>query len=379
MKTAVLVSCFDWYDNRIKPIKQSLENAGYKVNVLLSDFNHIEKCYIKKKNKECIYIHVIKYKRNLSLRRLLSHWIFARKVYQYFFNVEPDLIYALIPPNSVAAWCIRYKKKTKKSVKVIFDIIDLWPESMPLNFFKKTFPYVLWKNLRDRNIELSDHVFTECTMYQLELHSFLPQSYSTLYLFKNQTSDERNLVKDIIHKHRYNEDYIILGYVGSINNIIDISAIVKVVRLLSSEYSVEIRVIGDGEKKEEFLKTLRGVCKEVKYFGKIFNETEKIEILAPCDFALNIMKDTVKVGLTIKSIDYFSYGLPLINNIKGDTWYLIENYHLGINLGEKNFLSEVKSAKNKKNHEKVLSIYDKFFTKASFVNQLNKGIKDEEI
>lgn len=379
MKTAVLVSCFDWYENRLKPIKQSLEIRGYEVHVLLSDFNHIEKRYIKKNSRECTYIHVIKYKRNLSFKRLFSHWLFARKVYQYFFKADPDFVYALIPPNSVADRCIKYKERSKKSVKVIFDIIDLWPESMPLNFLKKTYPYILWKNLRDRNIKLSDHVFTECKMYQKDLCPFFPKSYSTLYLFKNQTIDERNLVKEIIYKRKNDERYIILGYVGSINNIIDISSIVKVVQLLSSRYSVEIRIIGDGEKREEFLTTLRDVCREVKYFGKIFNETEKIRILASCDFALNIMKDTVKVGLTIKSIDYFSYGIPLINNIKGDTWDLIENYNLGINLDEENFLYKIESFKTNNQHENVLAIYDKFFTKTSFLNQFSKGIKDEVI
>ena len=30
-------------------------------------------------------------------------------------------------------------------------------------------------------------------------------------------------------------------------------------------------------------------------------------------------------------MDYFCYGLPLINNIQGDTWELVEQYGIGVN------------------------------------------------
>ena len=33
----------------------------------------------------------------------------------------------------------------------------------------------------------------------------------------------------------------------------------------------------------------------------------------------------------MKSIDYFCYGVPLINNIPGDTWQLVDEYGIGIN------------------------------------------------
>ena len=33
----------------------------------------------------------------------------------------------------------------------------------------------------------------------------------------------------------------------------------------------------------------------------------------------------------MKSLDYFEAGLPIINNIHGDTWKLIDEYGVGIN------------------------------------------------
>ncbi|MCI5920244.1 MAG: hypothetical protein MRZ75_13120 [Roseburia sp.] len=53
MKKAILISCFDWFEKRLEPIMELLEKQ-YKVNVLLSDFNHIKKekisCYEKLSN-----------------------------------------------------------------------------------------------------------------------------------------------------------------------------------------------------------------------------------------------------------------------------------------------------------------------------------------
>ena len=42
------------------------------------------------------------------------------------------------------------------------------------------------------------------------------------------------------------------------------------------------------------------------------------------------MKQEVFVGLTMKSIDYFEAGLPIINNIHGDTWNIVKDRVLWI-------------------------------------------------
>ena len=43
-----------------------------------------------------------------------------------------------------------------------------------------------------------------------------------------------------------------------------------------------------------------------------------MKIINQCHYALNIMKKDVCVGMTMKSLDYFSFGIPIVNNIEGD-------------------------------------------------------------
>ena len=47
------------------------------------------------------------------------------------------------------------------------------------------------------------------------------------------------------------------------------------------------------------------------------------------------------VGLTMKSMDYFEAGLPVINNIHGDTWDIIEREKIGVNLKENTTAAEI--------------------------------------
>lgn len=48
------------------------------------------------------------------------------------------------------------------------------------------------------------------------------------------------------------------------------------------------------------------------------------------------MKDTVCIGLTMKSIDYFQAGLPIINSIQADTAEIVNKYKIGINVTDEN-------------------------------------------
>ena len=363
MKRALIISCFEWYKNRLEPVREVLLEKGYIVTVLSSDYSHITKETKKEKYDECEYIHVPHYKRNLSLQRIWSHLYFGKKANEYINRINPDLLYLIVPPNNTAHYCLEYKRKNPKIV-FILDIIDLWPESMPLRKLNKTPLAMVWKSMRDRAIQSADHVFTECDLYKKELKDILnPARTSTLYLFKEQSEEEKKLVNEIIENRKDLDQGIIrFAYLGSINHIIDIESICFVIKQFAEEgYTCELHVIGDGESAEQFEKAVRETGCITFFYGPVFDEIQKIRILTPCDYAFNMMKDDISVGLTIKSIDYMSYGLPLINNIKGDTWRLVEDEGVGINF-------EKGKINNKPvHHEKVKMIFDTKFSRESFI------------
>lgn len=321
MKRAIIISCFDWYKGRLEYIEQSLISKGYDVKVWTSDFSHFDKCRIVKA-ENINYIHVPSYKKNLSLARMFSHYIFAKKVAKILNVVKPDLVYAVIPPNFVASVCGVYKRNHTDS-KLIFDVIDMWPESYTANRLIEL-PFRLWANLRDNSLQYADHIFTECELYQ----KFLPVKY------KNKMSVLRLLREDKAFTSipEWTGKEIKIGYLGSINNIIDIDMIVKLVSAISKEMIVNFHIVGGGEKINCFVDALSASGAIVNCHGVIFDKEIMHSIIGSCHFAINMMKSSVCVGLTIKSLDYFQLGVPLLNTIKGDTANIVSDYHCGFNI-----------------------------------------------
>ena len=364
MKKALIISCFGWFKERLEPIRSILIENNYDVVIITSDYCHIKKENKKERYKECTYVHVPQYKRNISVQRARSHFYFGKEIARYIEQIQPDFLYAVIPPNNVAYYCRRYKEE-HPTIKLIFDIIDLWPESMPLGILKNTSPASVWKKWRDDAITCADHVFTECNLYKEILKDVLnPEKTSTLYLFKEQRDEEKALVERIIGRGKQ-DNIIRFAYLGSMNNIIDIDGICAVIRqFVECGYQCELHAIGNGESREKFEEAVRKIDCKTQFYGLVFDEIEKIRILAPCDYAFNMMKRDINVGLTIKSIDYLSCGLPLINNIKGDTWKLVDDERVGINVD----CNELKLSTF--DHNTIVHVFKNFFSKESFIKSV---------
>ena len=358
MKKAVIISCFNWYHSRLRPVRALLMGKGYEVTVLIADFEHINHTPVQYKFPECTYIMVPEYKKNLSVRRIRSHLVFSKKADKVIRQIKPDLIYCQIPPNNAAKRCAAYKRK-HSDVKLIYDIIDLWPESMPLGRLQDTLPAKKWKSWRDKSLALADHVFTECGLYREKLKDvLLPEKTSTLYLCKKQTEEEKALVEEIVNAPK-TDAVLRFAYLGSMNNIIDITGICRVLKtFIARGNDCELHAIGDGESKTRFEEEVSKTGCKAYFYGRIYEETEKIRILAPCDYAFNMMKGEVSVGLTTKSMDYLSYGLPLINSIKGDTWTMIEEDKIGINADSEGKIKKQETIDRKD----IIDYFDRHFS-----------------
>ena len=368
MKKALIISCFNWYKARLEPIREVLLENGYEVAILIADFEHISKTPVREKYDECTYVHVPPYQSNLSVQRIRSHLVFGKSVREYIDNSQPDFIWLQMPPNNPGRCCIRYKKRHSAS-RLVMDLIDLWPESMPLGRAANTLPAKIWKKWRDNCIAVSDYVVTECDLYHESLKYVLnPEKAGTLHLFKDQTEEDKKLVQSILSKRDTNGSIVRFAYLGSMNNIIDIEGICGVIRrFMSYGIRVEMHAVGEGDSRSQFESAVAGTGCDSYFYGPVYNEQEKIRILAPCDYAFNMMKATSEVGLTIKSIDYLSYGLPLINNIKGDTWEMVGSRNLGLNVKTAEDISEENIQTLKQiNRQQIHEFFQNEFSKTRF-------------
>lgn len=368
----IIVNCFDTYEDRVDLLYNYFIGKGHTVSVVQSDFRHFQKIKRTDIKQGFRFINVKKYHRNMSLARLISHNKFAKDAFKLIELEKPDLLYVLIPPNSLAKCAANYKSKYKNT-KLIFDLIDLWPEAMPIAKFKKTLIFKKWRKIRDESLKLADFVITECDLYQEVLKDVLDFSRSkTIYLAKhieNEKFDSCPVLED---------KSITLCYLGSINNIIDIPTIARIIKELSKWKPINLKIIGDGEQKNTLIKAAEEAGAKTFFYGKIYDSTEKKKIFETCHFGLNIMKDSVCVGLTMKSIDYFEAGLPIINNIRYDTEKLVNDFRIGVNLDNNKVTSLVSSLKIEGQQGFLLMranarrVFEEFFSINSFYESLNE-------
>ena len=360
---AVIVSSSYSYLERVELLKEYYEKKGYDTTILLTDFIHANKSYATWEREGYILVNTKSYKRNISVDRLYSHYKFAKDIEAQLEKMEVDLLHVLLPANSLAKVAKQYKE-THPNVTLCFDIIDLWPETMPINRFKRTYPFEHWRKLRDDYLNNADRIYCECNLFAKVMHRENDQRFRTLYWVKtdNPVASYPKLHTDEIH----------LCYLGSINNVIDIDYIVRMCEELVKNRKVVLHVVGDGEKREELLKRVEDTQTEVIYHGLVYEPEKKQAIFDECHFGLNIMKSSVCVGLTMKSLDYFQAGLPIVNNIDGDTADMIKEYNIGFN-GYHALLENVDKLQEKDYlvmRDNVRKLYYEKFTKEAFVKRL---------
>ncbi len=309
---------------------ECLRSSGYDTTYITSDFDHTFKQSFVCKVPGCMQIHARPYLKNLSVDRILSHRAFARDAFRFFESLpeEPELIVVHIPPNFLAHYAAKYKKK-HPNVKLIFDIFDLWPETFPFGKLKKLLTPVfrVWAWIRDHSLHAADFITTECDLFREKLKLSKEKS-ATVYLCAKPLDIPPAPVV-------LREDALDLCYLGAINNVIGISDISLLIERLVKEKPVTLHIIGKGEREQEFIDSAKAAGAEVVFYGPIYDDVKKQEIINRCHFGLNIMKSSVCVGLTMKSVDYFRFGLPIINNIPADTQRLVEKNGIGVPLDSK--------------------------------------------
>lgn len=368
----VICNCFETNENRIQVVHDFFANQGAEVVVVQSDFKHISKVHRQDKKKSHIFIKSLPYYKNLSLNRLISHYKYSKDAMKIVEKQSPDLLYVIFPPNSLAKFSAKYRKKNK-NVKLIFDIMDLWPETMPIGKMKRIPPFSFWQYMRDKNLKFADLILTECDLYQTVLKKPLEKlNVKTLHLAKKEIN--------VVRRPKLSNDEINLAYLGSINNIIDIQKIQRIIEEIVKIKPVKFHILGDGESREDLIEASKISGAKVMYYGKVYDNQRKQDIFDQCHFGLNIMKDSVCVGLTMKSIDYFQHGLPIINNIPADTEEIVDKYNIGINVisdfsNLSKVLNESKDADILNMRNRTLDVFEKHFSVTSFNKKLSSYLR----
>lgn len=328
----ICISCFDYYDTRMGEIIDAFKEHKFEVIYFVADFNHFSKKYVKDNIHTNNLIHVPEYKENLSVRRIVSHLCFSRCLKKILFDEKPDVIYSIIPPNSIIASIAIYKKEYPKTY-VILDFFDSWPESFPYDvknpLKKKVFNW--WANVRDGNITCANKIILVSDNMKEILKKMLSNKQIENVVIPPSMNAE--FIDDF---HTNIEKEIRFCYLGNINHVTDTDTIIKLLSGISQYKKVTLEIIGNGShlaslQTQLILKKVNVVC-----HGVVFDNNKKRKIFQRCAFGINIPKAESMVSMSLKSIEYMRAGLPYINTASGENKKIIEKYNAGINLNSDN-------------------------------------------
>lgn len=332
----VIISCFAEKNNynRGNFVYEYFNKRNDECYMVYSMFQHSSKKDKLVNDKNWIPINTVSYSKNVSIKRILSHIVFGVRAAKALKKIEPDIVYMAVPPNSVTGFVFKMARRLK--MKTIIDIVDMWPESFPTSSkVKKVLsPFMnVWMKLRDDSLKYADALMFECNLYKdiLEQKNIKNNNSHVIHLAKNPITNFNSEFVSCI------DNTLNICYLGSINLLIDIELIIKLLQDVKIRRKINMHIIGIGDKKEYFLSQLSK--NDIKYidYGPIYDEEQKNKIMSFCDFGINLYRENTMIGLTYKSVDYFSAGLPIINSIKSDTWAFVENEGVGINCNNNNF------------------------------------------
>lgn len=342
----VVISLFGYSSSgRIKKIINNVF-ANDSTKIITSDFNHGEKKYYslteKLKEENVTRLHVPSYKKNLSIKRIWSHCIFARKLKKSLEKLSPipDLVYCAMPSST--AGYIAGKYCQKKRIPLIVDVIDVWPDSLiPIVPFKKILEICVlpWKYITHKAYKMSSYISGESRRYAEIAHNINPKvPYSYTYL--GVDSDQyRKLIASSSVTLEKPEDEIWIGYGGSLGQSYDFDVILKGLKYLDdSGIKYKMWFVGEGEKSLDIKKHAAINNLNVEITGRLAYG-DLLKYLSYCDITINSFKPGTLVVHSYKFNDYIASGCYVLNNLPGETSEMIEKYQVGANFDSSTFNS----------------------------------------
>ena len=116
-------------------LSKMLADGGHDVTWWTSTFLHMKKRHVA--DRDCVVevqpglslklLRGVAYNRNISIRRLMDHWILGRKFAQQAAGeTKPDIILCAFPIIELSLEAVRYGQRA--GVPVVLDVRDLWPD-----------------------------------------------------------------------------------------------------------------------------------------------------------------------------------------------------------------------------------------------------------
>ncbi|MBE7037959.1 MAG: glycosyltransferase family 4 protein [Ruminococcaceae bacterium] len=343
MKDVLIISNY-WHfrceksSSRYLTIANMLANEDVDVEVITSSFYHTQKKHRSKGDiKDEIYKFTLidepGYDKNISLKRIYSHGVFAKKVIDYLKKrKKPDVIYLFVPPVDLAYSVMKFAKKN--NVKFVIDILDLWPEAYKMAFSLPVISDIIFYPMMKKANAVyknADEIVAVSQTYvdrALQCNKKVKNGHSVFIGTDLAFFDKFKTVPD-----EKNDEEFKIAYIGMLGKSYDIECVIRAMKIIKDKHYDKIRfvVMGDGFTKPYLEKLAKELDVNVVFTGRLPYE-EMVCKLTSCNATVNPIISKAKPSLINKHADYFSSGLPFLNTQKcKELENLITEYNAGFN------------------------------------------------
>lgn len=274
------------------------------------------------------------YKKNISIKRLYSHNVFAKNVLKYLKKrKKPDLIYLVVPSLDVANQVSKYANHNK--IPLIVDIQDLWPEAFKMAIDIPIISDVLFYPMMKKANKIYSRADKILAVSKTYVQRGLRVNKKDKEGLSVYIGSDLNYANECIDQYKINhiDSKFWITYVGALGHSYDIKLIIDAIKNLNKKgiSNIKFNVLGDGPLKNEFEKYAEKKDVDV-YFPGMIKYPEMMGILSSSEAAVNpIVKKSVS-SIINKVGDYASAGVPVINTQNSDEYRnLLEENNAGIN------------------------------------------------
>lgn len=327
-----------------------LLERGHKVVWWTSTFDHVlkkqrfdEDTTIILNDRFCIkLLHSVKYKKNVSIRRIINHCGIARKFNRLSESeIKPDIILCSLPTLELSKAAAEYGKKN--GVPVVLDVRDLWPDiflRLVPHWAKSCFKLLLFPMFKTVRIACTeatsivgitpafvDWGVNYASRVRTSLDRDFPLGYSSV------TPQEKALIEANRFWKKYGlcEEEFIICFFGTMGRQFEFETVIEAARKLNSQRRLfRFILCGSGDNFEYYKKLASGVDNTVfpGWVGAV--EIWSLMRMSAVGLAPYRSNEDFMASLPNKSIEYLSAGLPIISSLKGILKDLLSTSNCGI-------------------------------------------------
>jgi len=157
------------------------------------------------------------------------------------------------------------------------------------------------------------------------------------------------------------ESILTVAYIGNIGRLYDFETLLDVMAD-AERGSVQLFIVGEGDRREWLLSELKQRGLPHQYFGVVYDPSELGNILCRAHVGYNGYVNT-SAAFSYKATTYLSAGLPILNSMIGDLQNLVAKHGIGLNFtgGDSTTLRQCFSQLNESTLNSMSQNSERFF------------------